>query len=76
MLYVLCPFVQTLIDDASSGDVGAVHTLLSGSAESVAGFINEGDQVRETCCNSLRFFLTMLVLCFVFEGGIPGIRMG
>jgi len=35
---------QTLIDAASSGDVGAVHTLLSGSAEGVAGFINEGDQ--------------------------------
>jgi hypothetical protein len=44
----LCLFLQRLTYAAARGDVGAVRTLLSGSAGSVAGFINVGDAVRET----------------------------
>jgi hypothetical protein len=48
VLHVLYPFLQRLREAASIGDVGAVHTLLSGSVGSVAGFINVRSKVRET----------------------------
>jgi hypothetical protein len=40
------PFVQRLTHYADKGDVGAVRTLLIGSAESVADFINWRVEVR------------------------------
>jgi hypothetical protein len=60
MYYVPCPvpFVQRLFEAALRGDVGAVRTLLSGSAGSVAGFINGRNEVRET----LVFLLLLLLL--------------
>jgi hypothetical protein len=58
MLHILCPFVQILRDAVDRGDVRAVRTLLSGSAGSVAGFINWEDKVRET----LALLLLLLLL--------------
>jgi hypothetical protein len=54
----LCPFLQSLISAAISGDLEAVRTLLSGSAGSKAGFINGRGEVRET----LTFLLSLLLL--------------
>jgi hypothetical protein len=46
MHYIPCPFVQRLKDAAGRGDVGAVRTLLSGSAGNVAILIKGRDEVR------------------------------
>ncbi|KAJ1438315.1 hypothetical protein B484DRAFT_213655 [Ochromonadaceae sp. CCMP2298] len=42
------PFVQVLINAVGRGDVRAVRTLLSGSAESVAGLVNAKNEQGKT----------------------------
>jgi hypothetical protein len=60
----LGPFLQRLIDAALRGNVKAVRTLLSGSAGSVAGFINGSKKVRETLAFLLLLPLLLLLCCY------------